>query len=102
MANDNPLKSAYEVAMERLRKRDGETGISEKPPTDGQKTAMAEIRAFYRAKLAEQEVLHQSRLRATPDPVERESLDANFRRDRDQLVSQRDLKIEKIRHGEPP
>lgn len=101
MAEDKPLKSAYELAMERLRKRDEETGIDQRPMTDQQKAAIAEVRTFYQAKIAEQEVLHQSRLRRMLDPVERETLETEFRRDRERLASERDVKIEKIRRGEP-
>ena len=95
------MKSSYELAMERLRKRDEETGIEQLTLTDEQKAAIAEVRNFYQAKIAEQEVLHQSRLRKTLDPGERERVEAEFRRDRERAVSERDAKIEKIRRGEP-
>ena len=36
--------------------------------TDAQKAAIAEARNFYDSKIAEQEVLHQSKMRATFDP----------------------------------
>ena len=101
MGDEKPLKSAYELAMERLRKRDEETGVEEQPLNDDQKAAIAETRTFYQAKIAEQEVLHQSRLRKTMDPAERETIEAGFRRDRERLVSERDDKIERIRRGEP-
>jgi hypothetical protein len=99
MADEKPLKSTYELAMERLRKRDEEAGIEQRPLTDHQKSAIAEVRNFYHAKIAEQEVLHQSRLRKTVDPAEREALDREFRHDRERLASERDAKIEKIRSG---
>ncbi len=53
------LKSAYELAMERLRKKDAEGGVEHTPLTDGQKAAIAEVRKFYEARLAQDEVLHQ-------------------------------------------
>jgi hypothetical protein len=99
MGDDKPLKSAYELAMERLRRSDAEAGIQSRPLTDAQKAAIAEIRNFYEAKLAEQEVLHQSTLRRTADPAAREALDAEYRRERERLASERDAKIEKIRRG---
>ena len=34
-------------------------------------------------------------------PVERETLEAEFHRDRERLVSERDAKVERIRRGEP-
>jgi hypothetical protein len=95
--SDDKPKSAFELAMERLRQRDEEAGVEHRPLTDDQKTAIAEARSFYQSKIAEQEVLHQSRLRKTFEPVERETLEAEFRRDRERLTSERDAKIEKIR-----
>jgi len=71
MADDKGMKSAYELAMERLRKNDEEAGVERRPVTDAQKAAIAEIRNFYEAKIAEVEVLHQGRLRTTMDPAER-------------------------------
>jgi len=97
MADDKPMKSAYELAMERLRKKDEEAGIESKPVTDEQKAAIGEIRNFYEAKLAEQEVLHQSAVMKTVDPEARAALDAQYRRDRERLTAERDRKIEKIR-----
>ena len=99
MADDRPVKSAYELAMERLRKKDADAGIESKPVTDAQKAAIAEIRNFYEAKIAEHEVLHQSAARTTLDPEARAVLDAQYRRDRERLASERDAKIEKIRRG---
>ena len=99
MNEDKPMKSSLELAMERLRKKDEDAGILSKPVTDAQKAAIAEVRNFYEAKIAEQEVLHQSTLRGMVDPAERATLQENYRRDRERLASDRDAKIEKIRHG---
>src|SRR5262245_60332910 len=99
MIDDKPMKSAYELAMERLRQKDAEAGIESTPLTDAQKAAIAEIRNFYEAKIAEQEVLHQSALRTTFDPEARATLDAQYRRDRERFASERNAKIEKIRRG---
>lgn len=93
------MKSAYELAMERLNKKDAEAGIESKPVTDAQKSQIAEIRNFYEAKLAEAKVLHQSKLRAVLDPAERDVLDQEYRRDRERLESERDRKIEKARNA---
>ena len=97
---DDTLKSAYELAMERLRKQDADAGIESRPVTDEQKAAIAEIRNFYEAKMAEREVLHQSAVLTTLDPEARAALDAQYRRDRERYVSERDAKIEKIRKGD--
>ena len=72
------------------------------PVTDAQKAAIGEARNFYEAKIAEQEVLHHSRLRATLDPAERATLEEQYRRDRERLASEREAKIEKIRRGDVP
>ena len=97
MAEGKGLKSSYELAMERLKKTDQEAGVERAPVTDAQKAAIAEIRNFYGAKLAEVEVLHQGRLRATADPAERAAREDEYRRDRERISSERDAKIEKIR-----
>jgi hypothetical protein len=94
-----PLKSAIELAMERLRQQDADAGVASRPLTDQQKSAIAEVRNFYEAKLAEIEVLHRSKLRATPDPGEREGFEQEYRRDRERLTSEREAKIEKLRRG---
>jgi len=97
MSEDRPIKSSLELAMERLKKRDEEAGLEQKPLTAEQKTAIAEIQSFYKAKLAEAEILHQGQQRATPDPGERQALEENYQRERERLSSERDGKIEKAR-----
>ena len=97
MNDDKPLKSSFELAMERLAKKDADAGISSKPITDAQKADIAEARNFYEAKIAELEVLHQSKVNGTVDPAERETLDQQYRRERDHLVTERDNKIARLR-----
>jgi demethoxyubiquinone hydroxylase (CLK1/Coq7/Cat5 family) len=97
MTDDKPMKSAYELAMERLDKKDKEAGVELTPPTDEQKAAIAEIRRVYQAKLAEIEILHQGRVRGMPDPAERQALEEQYQRERTHLSSERDRKIEKAR-----
>jgi hypothetical protein len=99
MSNEKPLKSAFELAMERLRKQDADAGVEVRPITDQQKAAIAEIRNFYEAKLAEQQVLHQSTLRKTADPAARDALETEYRRERERFAAERDAKIEKIRRS---
>ena len=97
MAEGGVPKTAYELAMERLRKRDADSGVEHRPVTDEQKTQIAEIRNFYQAKIAELEVLHQSKLRRIAAPEEGAALEAEYRQDRERLTAERDRKIEKIR-----
>lgn len=99
MTDQKPLKSSLELAMERLAKKDADAGISTKPVTGEQKAAIAEIRNFYEAKIAELEVLHQSKINGTFDPAEREVLAQQYHRERDHFNSERDFKIEKLRRG---
>jgi hypothetical protein len=91
------MKSAYEIAMERLRKKDAEDGVEHTPLTDEQKAAIAEVKQFYQAKLAQQDVLHQASLRKTFDPEERAKLNEDYQREREKFVAERERKIEKIR-----
>jgi hypothetical protein len=97
--DDSAPKSAYELAMERLRKKDEEAGLTRQPVTDAQKAAVAEIRNFYEAKLAELDVMHQSKLRASVDLEARATLEQEFRRERERLTTERDAKIEKARRS---
>jgi hypothetical protein len=99
MSEDTALKSSFELAMERLRRKDEEAGVSTRPLTDADKAAIAEVRNFYEAKLAEQQVMHQSRLRHLADPAAREALEAESRTERERFAAERERKIEKIRSG---
>jgi hypothetical protein len=97
---DDAPKSAFELAMERLRRKDREDGVEETAVTDEQKAAIAEIRRVYEAKLAEREILHQSSLRkASHDPAAVEALEADYRRDRERIASERERKIDGVRRG---
>ena len=97
---DGAPKSSYDLVMERLRKQDSETGASTQLLTEEQRTAIAEVRKFYEASLAQEDVLHQSKLRTAVDPEVRDELDRQYRRERERLNSERDAKIDKIRRGE--
>ena len=90
-------KSSYELAMERLKKKDAEAGIESKPITDEQKATIAEIRNFYDAKLAEAEILHNSKRLSMFDPAALQTLEEEYRRDRERLTSERESKIAKAR-----
>jgi len=99
MTDNNPPKSSYELAQERLRKRDAEAGIERRPLTEVQKAAIAELRSFYLAKIAELELLHQARMRGTADPAERATFEHEYRTERARLSSERDAKIENAREA---
>ena len=99
MPDDSAPKSAFELAMERLKKKDADAGIERQPVSDAQKAAIAEIRTFYEAKLAEVEVLHQGRMRNSVDLEERAAAEQEYRRERERLATERDAKIEKARRA---
>jgi hypothetical protein len=101
MSDDGAPKSSFELAMERLRKKDAEEGVTTRPMTDAQKAALAEVRSLYEAKLAEQEILQQSEMnsRLNADPAELEEVGRQFRLERERLAAERDAKLEKIRQG---
>lgn len=98
--SDQGPRSAIEIAMERLRQQDRESGVERRTPTDAEKARIAEIRNTYTAKLAQEEVMHASALAKTRDPGARAELEERYRRERAHLVSERDAKIERIREGE--
>lgn len=98
MSDDEP-KSAYELAMERLRRKDREEGVEERALTPAQREAIAEARRVAEARLAEREILHASKMRGVLDPEAREALEQEYRRDREHIVSDRDRKIEDARRG---
>jgi hypothetical protein len=101
IGDDSPPKSAYELAMERLRKQDEEAGIERHVVTAEQKAAIAEIRNLYEARLAELDIAHQARLRSVLDPEQHAALADEYRRDRERLASERDTKVLKARSSEP-
>jgi hypothetical protein len=100
VADDDAPKTAYELILERLKRKDREEGIEKRPLTDEQRARIAEIRKTYEARLAEREILHHSALRKAADPEELERLEEEYRRDRERITSERDRKIETARGGE--
>ena len=96
MSNQGP-KSAVEIAMERLRQKDAQEGVEQRPRTEKQKAAIAEIRSIYEAKLAQADVMHNSAMAGMLDPAVRQELEQGHRRERERLTSERDVKIERAR-----
>ena len=91
------MKSAYELAMERLRKKDAEEGRVESPLSDDQRTAIADARSLYASKVAEAEILYKSTVAGIFDPAERAQLDENHRRDLARIRDDEERAIGKIR-----
>jgi hypothetical protein len=90
-------KSAIELAMERLRKKDADAGIVEQKLTDAQKAAIAEARSVYEARVAERQILQRQKQLTAVDPQEMTRLDEEYRRDLERFATDRDAKIRKIR-----
>jgi hypothetical protein len=97
------LKSAYELAMEKLTRKDKESPPASTAPeklTARQKAKIAEIRREVEAKLAEREILFKSEQRAArSDPEQTEKIEEAYRRDRERLLSRQEERINEVRRG---
>jgi len=89
-------KSAIDIVMERLRRKDAEAGTEQRPLTDAQRAAIADVRSLYEAQAAERRIMHQSAIAAVFDPAILEERDAELRRDLDRFERERDEKIKRI------
>jgi len=96
--SDDEPKTAYELILERLEKKDRDEGVREQPLTDDQRTRIAEVRKVYEAKLAEREIFFNQSRRKADDPEALAALEEEYRRDRERLQSERDRKVEQIRN----
>ena len=97
MTTDDKPKSAVELAMERLRKKDADSGITEAATTDKQKAAIAEARSLHASKVAELEILHKAKVVGLFDPAERTQANEEYRRDLSRLHDDLERKIAKVR-----
>ena len=90
------MKSAYELALERLEaegiERPREGGLS-----DEVKKQIAEERSKAEAKLAELEILHRDKLKTLHDPTQRHQEEEDHRLERLRIEERRDRQIEKLR-----
>jgi hypothetical protein len=98
MSDDAP-KSAVELAMERLRKKDADAGVSDRKLTEEQKAEIASVRQTYAAKLAQEEILYKSKVQGVAEHEARQILEDHYRRDVERISHERDRKIEKIREA---
>jgi hypothetical protein len=85
--------------MERLRRKDAESGTAQPQLTDAQRAAIAEVRSVYEAQAAERRIMHQSTVASVFEPAELAERDAELRRDLDRYERERDEKIKRIREG---
>lgn len=95
---DSP-KSALDIVMERLRRKDAEAGTEQRPLTDAQRAAIAEVRSIYEAQAAERRIMHQSAVAGLFEPDQLAERDAEMRRDLDRFERERDEKVKRIRES---
>ena len=88
------MKSAYELAMERLEKTAPSVSL-----TDEQKAQMAEIDSSFRAKIAEKELFLKDEIRKAKDIEEAEGLQKQLTVDVRRLQEDCEAKKEKLRAG---
>ncbi|WP_309382333.1 hypothetical protein [Cerasicoccus frondis] len=86
------MKSAYELAMERLEKESPSTEV-----TADQKQQLAEIDRVYDAKIAEREVFLKDSIAKAKDAIERKKLEQQLVAERKNLNDERESKKNKAR-----
>ncbi len=92
------LKTSFELAMERMRDADPNTG-SQKPPTTAQKEKIAEAKRVAAARLAELEIhFHDARKRFR-DLAEQEKAEAEYQIDRQRVNTDLERAIAEIRRA---
>jgi imidazolonepropionase-like amidohydrolase len=96
-------KSAYEIAMEKLKERDRERGESAPATLSGdQKARIAEIRRVHEARIAEREILFRGErgkaiARLEEDPEALKKVEQEYARDRRRIEEEREAKIAAVR-----
>ncbi len=90
------MKSAYELALERLESQ-GIERPKESALTDAQRAEVAEIRQQAQARLAELEILHRDRLRKLADPEAIQKEEDEYLIERGRIEDQRERKIARLR-----
>jgi len=100
--SEPPLKSAFELAMERLKAKDRDEGVPEEAPlTPDQKGRIAELRRDAQAKLAELEILHRKNVAAAGgDPEATAKVEENYATDRGRVESRLESAVARVRRGE--
>lgn len=86
------MKSAYELAMERLEKDSPTTALTEE-----KKAQLAEIDRVYDAKIAEREVYMKSSIANAKDRNERQQLEQQLKDERKKINAERESKKDKVR-----
>jgi hypothetical protein len=92
------MKSAYELALERLDAQGIERPRGE-ALSEATKQALAGARKLTEAKIAELEILHRDKLAKLADPVKRAEQEEFYRRERESIERDGEARVEKIRQG---
>jgi hypothetical protein len=90
------MKSAYELALERMEKQ-GIERPREETFSDEARELIAEARRKAEASLAELEILHKNRLKTIYDPAKRQEEEEEYLRDRRRIEELRERKVEELR-----
>jgi hypothetical protein len=90
------MKSAYELALERMEKQ-GIERPREESFGDELREKIAETRRKAEAKIAELEILHKNSLKSVYDPAKRQEDEETYHRERRRIEEDRDRKIEELR-----
>jgi hypothetical protein len=90
------MKSAYELALERMEKQ-GIERPREETFSEEAREQIAEARRKAEASLAELEILHRDRLKMIYDPAKRQEEEEEYLRDRRRIEDQRERKVEELR-----
>ena len=91
------MKSAYELALERIEKQGIERPREEF--SDEAREKIGEARRQGQAKLAELEILYKDSLRLERDPVKRHENEEEYLRERRRIEETMERKVEKLRAG---
>ncbi len=96
------LKTAYELAMERLRAADEKAPV---PLSDEARRQIAEIRSEYEAKRAEASILAAARAAAAGaagDEERVEQVEEEYRREAARLAAEEESRVSSVRTGGSP
>ncbi len=92
-------KTAFELAMERLKAEDREAGTKETPLSPEQKKAIAEARRIASSRLAECEILFKDSMKKTAEPEARAAAEREYQIDRQRINDDCERAVEEIRRG---
>lgn len=91
------LKSAFELAMERLDASDRKRGVKRQQLSEAQKRKIAKLRKEAEAKRAEIEILHRKSLEEIQDPAKRAEEEEHRQTDLRRVASWLESKIAEVK-----